>query len=406
MRIKSLASSESAPEHKEARILDRFLGDRENVLVGILLCNTCVNVGISALSTRLAAFFFQQWNIDIHYGLLVSIPLATASILLFGEILPKIFSYHHRDSFSFRVARPLHLLLTFLHPFVRVFTWLSLRILLLFGYKHDHLKNRLFIKKDKIFHYLSMAEETGTLDSKENEMLSSLCHFGDLVVKTVMTPRTEMTCLPETLTLEEVLAEIKSSERSRFPVYRKDLDDIVGIFHAKDLMIHHRRIETDGFNIQNILMPCTFIPENKKVDHLLKDFQREKKQIAIVVDEYGGTAGLVTFADILEKIVGEMEENKEESRNIIETAKNSFVIEALTPIDEICEELSIEIPRGDYATLGGLVYDSLGRVPEIDEELKLENGLLLRVLMVDGKKIQKIFLDISFYHPLPVQVHP
>ncbi len=237
-------------------------------------------------------------------------------------------------------------------------------------------------------------EEQGLIESDGRRLLQSIVDFGDTLVREVMTPRPDMVAIPAMATLDELRALFREQEYSRIPVYTENLDNILGVVFVKDLI----RIERDAPGDQPItplVRPATFVPETKRVSELLKEFQRRQVQIAIVVDEYGGTAGLVTLEDLLEEIVGEIRDEYDvETEPVVDEGTGSFVFSAKVNIDEIQERLGVQIEPEGFETVGGYVLTRVGRVPAVGERFELD-GLSVEVLDAERRRIHKVRVRLA-----------
>ncbi len=237
--------------------------------------------------------------------------------------------------------------------------------------------------------YLEAGEEQGLIEGDERRLLQSIVDFGDTLAREVMTPRPDIVAIQSTATLADLRALFREQEYSRFPVYKENLDNIVGMVFVKDLV---KRLQTasDGDPITEIIRPATFVPETKRVSELLKEFQRKQVQIAIVVDEYGGTAGLVTIEDLLEEIVGEIRDEYDvETEPIVDEGNGSFVFSGRVSFDEVRERLGVDIEPEGFETVGGYVLTRLGRVPAVGEMFELD-GLSIEVVEAERRRIHKV----------------
>ena len=237
--------------------------------------------------------------------------------------------------------------------------------------------------------YLEAGEEQGLIERDERRLLQSIVDFGDTLVREVMIPRPDMVAIPVESTVDDLRALFREQEYSRIPVHKENLDNIVGIVFVKDLI--NLGPPLDGAaSIAPLVRPATFVPETKRVPELLKEFQRKQAQIAIVVDEYGGTAGLVTLEDLLEEIVGEIRDEYDvETEPVIDEGNGSYVFSAKVNIDEVRERLGVEIEPEGFETVGGYVLTRVGRVPAVGETFELD-GLDVQVLEAERRRIHKV----------------
>jgi putative hemolysin len=237
--------------------------------------------------------------------------------------------------------------------------------------------------------YLEAGEEKGLIERDERRLLQSIVDFGDTLVREVMTPRPDIVAIPAEATLDELRALFREQEYSRIPVYKENLDNILGIVFVKDLVLLSES-EGGGQSIARLIRPAAFVPETKRVPELLKEFQRKQVQMAIVVDEYGGTAGLVTLEDLLEEIVGEIRDEYDvETEPVIDEGNGSWIFSAKASIDEVRERLGVEIEPKGFETVGGYVLTRVGRVPAVGETFELD-GLHVEVLEAERRRIHKV----------------
>jgi putative hemolysin len=236
--------------------------------------------------------------------------------------------------------------------------------------------------------YLATAEQEGIIEGEERKLLQSIVDFGDTIVREVMTPRPDIVAIEETAKVGELRALFREQEYSRFPVYKESLDNIAGFVFVKDLVV--LSVSDDSRPIRTLLRPAVVVPETKRVPELLKLFQRQQVQCAIVVDEYGGTAGLVTAEDLLEEIVGEIRDEYDvESEPIVDEGSGSFLFSGKVDIDEVVERLKVPIAREGFETVGGYLLSHLGRVPAVGERFELD-GLSVEVLDAERRRVNTV----------------
>jgi putative hemolysin len=244
--------------------------------------------------------------------------------------------------------------------------------------------------------YLNTGEQEGLIEGEERRLLQSIVDFSDTLVREVMTPRPDIVAIPEAATIGELRAQFREQEYSRFPVFRDNLDNIAGFVFVKDLVALDAA--DDARPITSLLRPVVIVPESKRVSELLKQFQRQQTQIAIVVDEYGGTAGLVTIEDMLEEIVGEIRDEYDvESEPIVDEGGGRFVFHGKVDIDEVAQRLGVQIEREGFETVGGFLMSHLGRVPAVGERVDID-GLTVEVLEVDRRRVHKVRIRRSEVH--------
>jgi CBS domain containing-hemolysin-like protein len=251
------------------------------------------------------------------------------------------------------------------------------------------LAGRKRVTEEEIQEMMNAGEEEGLINEEENEMIRSIFALGDTVVREIMVPRTDMACVPMDATVREVLSSIIACGHSRIPVFDGTIDNVVGLVYAKDLL-KYWGMDESAVVLKNILRTPYFIPETKNLEELLHEFKKKRVHIAIVIDEYGGTSGLVTIEDLLEQIVGDIQDEYDlEEEWLAEEADGNVVVDARLPIEELEEHFGIAIEREKFDTVGGLIFHLTGRIPAVGEEVE-NDSIRLKVLEADARKISKV----------------
>ncbi len=346
----------------------RLLDDPQRTLISILIGNMFVNISASSLATYLAIKTFGNTGIGIASGIMIF------AILVFGEIVPKSLAVANAETISKIVAKPIEIISTGLFPLIKFFKVIISALYYFFGKKS--VKEKKEITEEDLITLIDAGKDEGVIEEEEKEMIKNIFEFGDTLVKEVMIPRVDMACIPSDTKLGSILKLIKKMGHSRIPVYEETIDSIIGIFYAKDLLGIYEQwyISKEKFDLKEIIRKAYFVPENKKIDELLDIFQKDRIQIAIAIDEYGGTAGLITMEDVVEEVVGEIIDEYDKEIKLFEmTGDNIVIADAIISIDKINEILNIEIPENDFETLGGFIFDLLGRVPRKGEKIKYQN---------------------------------
>ena len=380
-RIRSL----SMEGNRRAEKLDKLMDHPNRFLSTILMLTLLVQVGASAIATGLA----------LSIGLPVATAIATGAmtfiIFIFSEMAPKTYATNHPEKVAMGVTPAVNLLSVIFFPIVRVLILVSNGVIRLFGGKT--IKEGPFVTEGDIKALVSAAEEQDVIEEEEKKLIHSIFEFGDTLVREVMIPRTDMVMLEEDANLEESLEIILSSGFSRIPVYRKDFDHIVGVLYAKDLLPYLKRGESD-VRPREFLREAYFVPETKRVSELLTELRTLTIHMAIVLDEYGGTAGLVTIEDLLEEIVGEIFDEYDSALELYESLGNGrYSFDARISIDDLNELLGTELPAHEWDTLGGLMYNLMGKIPKQGEAVEFE-GMRLTAQKVVGRRIYKVLLEV------------
>ncbi|MDP8242671.1 MAG: hemolysin family protein [Candidatus Hinthialibacter antarcticus] len=391
MRVKRLFNEDDPSYHR----LESWLHEPNRYLATILVGNNFINIFASVLAANMSErILTTYYNFDnaTAWGAAIAVAVTTSTFLIFGEIVPKTYCKEHAVRISQIVIGPLDLIWKFLHPIISVFLFISNNINRLLG--APHVKELPLITEDDVRQLIEMSEKEGVLEQDEREMIHSIIDFGDTLVKDIMTPRVDFQAIPLDLKPSAVRNEAVSVGRSRIPVYEDDLDHIAGILYAKDLLKYDNE---QGVPLKDIVRPTLFVPKTKKVNELLDTFKQEKNHLAIVVDEYGLTAGLVTIEDVLEEIVGDIQDEYDTETPDYETREDGTVIaDAKIDLDDLTDVFDVEFPEENVETLGGFVSTLLGRVPEIGEVAEFSN-LRFKVLDSDERRVKTI--EISTIEP-------
>ncbi|NLY92317.1 MAG: HlyC/CorC family transporter [Firmicutes bacterium] len=309
--------------------------------------------------------------------------------LVLGELVPKRVAMKKAESISFSVVSPLHFLSTIASPFVKLLTASTNFIVGLLGM--DPNADEENVTEEEIRMMVDVGEEKGAIDESEKEMINNIFEFDNKIVEDIMTHRTDIVGIPITASLKEVIDLINQYKYTRFPVYEDNIDKIIGILNIKDLI----RLVEDGnreFKLEKIIRKPYFVPASKKIDELFKELQSRKTHMAVAIDEYGGTAGIITIEDLIEEIVGNiLDEYDEEEKEFEKLDEHTYLIDGLTSLERVKDLLEVDLPTGDYDTLNGFLIGRLGRIPDEDETPVIEfNGVVFKVEKITEKRISKV----------------
>ena len=369
---------------KSGRLVIRLLTRPKRLLVTLLLCNTFVNMAISSFSTLLAIRLAGTYGWNLSYTITIQIILVTTVILIFGEIVPKLIALSLANEISLWIAYPLHFIQFVLGPIVWIFEKLSAAISRKGNVDH-HISQRFTHEE---FHNLIHSESSsGSLEEHEKRMLVGLFRFREAEISEIYVPRVKITAIEETQSLDELKALAISSGYSRIPVYRETIDDIIGIIYVKDLLLY-----PDKESLTELMRPVWFITENMKVQSLLNQFKLKKRQVAVVVDEYGGTSGIISLEDILEEIVGEIQDeyDSDEIPEFVKITENDYEVSGNFSVRQFNQEFSREISVDEYDNLAEFLLAQFNHVPEVGEEYDLDEKLNMEILESDERSIKKI----------------
>jgi len=373
---------------KKGRLIESLLMKPSQWLITILIGNNLVNIAAASLATLLMTRLVSGAPgkaVGIVTGVMTFI------ILVFGEIIPKRYCQQHAETISVKVAGPILFLSIALSPIIKALNFFTQTILEVAGAKE--VKKSHLITEKEIHTLIDIGQEEGVLDKREEKLVHSALEFDEIKAKQIMIPRTKMACINEEAGLSELVDLIKKVGYSRIPVYRKYRDNITGVAYAKDLL---NLFDQPGKNlkVKDIMHPPIFAPYTIHLAELLHQLQKERTHLAIVVDEYGGVAGMLTLEDLLEEIVGEIEDEYDRKEEKVTIQKDgSALIKADTDIDEINEKLGTDLPEktAAFESIGGFIFDQLGRIPGVGEVIEY-NNLKITIVEADEKGVKKVKL--------------
>lgn len=369
---------------EEGRADLRPLQDRWGVLTAVMGAQAVALMLVGSQATILA------WR--VHPGpwaLLAALALAALLIAL-ASLLGRLAALRHPESMFLRLAMPLRLLKTVSGPLLALLVWATRPLT---QGSPSAVPASPLVTEGDVLQLVEASKAQGVLEQGEAEMIHSIIEFGDTIAREVMVPRVDIAAVPLEMPLEEVVDRMIERGFSRLPVFRDSIDQVVGLVYSKDLLAAERQNRTDT-PLQDLIRPAKFVPGSKTVNLILRELQQEKVAMAIVVDEYGGTEGLLTMEDILEEIVGEItdEYDPENPPTVIREQSGSALVDAKMILEDVNATLSLSLPVDEYETLGGYVYGLLGRVPAQGESIEVD-GLRLEVAGVDRQRITSVRLS-------------
>jgi len=366
--------------NKKAQLIMKMLDEPNRLIATILIGNNIVNIGASAIATSLAIDIFGNRGVGIATGVM------TLLVLVFGEVTPKTFAAQNAETWSQSIIGAVKVLSIIFLPIIKVMTLLTNVMLKLTG---SDTKEDPFITEDELKLLVNVGQEEGLIAESERAMINSIFEFDDTLVREIMTPRIDIIATDVTDTLAQVVNIAIDAGHSRIPVYEETIDNIVGIIYAKDLLKTINK-DLNNLEIRKLMRPAYYIPETKKVRDLLAELRQAKVHMAIVIDEYGGTAGLVTIEDVIEEIIGDIQDEFDiEEESIVILSENEIRADARASIYDINEALAIDLPDDDFETISGLVFHLLGHIPKEGEEINL-GDVKIRVEKILGRRVDKV----------------
>jgi len=370
LRIKHLLKE----KRSGAKTVEKLKSNPQRLLTTILIGNNVANIGASAIATSIAIQFAGSYAVGIATGIM------TLIILIFGEITPKSLAVKHNETVALMVSKPLLILQTILLPISFLFESLAN---LITGSK----KERPIVTEEEIKTFVSVGAEAGQVKATERELIHRIFRFDDLNASEIMVPKPDMILLNANDSIKEHVNFFIKMPHTRIPIYEKNKDKIIGVVHVKDVLkaIYHKRINK---KLRSLMKPIFFVPETKKLDTLLKQFKIRNQHIAIVVDEYGVVTGLITLEDVLEEIVGEIQDETDiVDPNVEKISQNKWKIKGKTDIQDVNKKLRLRLKEhADFETFGGYILHEIGRIPKKGETINIKR-LKITINRKTGQRI-------------------
>ena len=381
-RIKMRALSEEG-NRKADRVL-KITDDSGKMLSAILIGNNIVNISASSIATTLAIDLFGNAGAGIATGVL------TVLILIFGEISPKTMATIRAEKISLRYSTPIWILMKILTPVIFIINTLANAVLRLLGVKASE-KHRV-LTESELRTIVDVGHETGVIETEEKEMINNVFDFGDAKAKEIMVPRIDMTFAQVDNTYEELLEIFRRDHFTRLPVYEESTDDVIVILNIKDLLLCDR----EHFSLRSLMREPYFTYEHKNTTELLMEMRNSAIHIAIVLDEYGSTAGLITVEDLIEEIVGEIrdEYDYDEEDPIQKISENEYLVEGSMNLEDFSDQLHLKLESDDYDSVGGYMIGLLDHLPKIRESVTTPDGLFMQVRAKNKHRIEKIYIRL------------
>ncbi len=386
IRMRTLADDGNKRAERVLRITD----DSHKMLSAILIGNNIVNLSASSLATTLAIKLWGSVGAGIATGIL------TFLILVFGEISPKTFATLYADQISIAYSGIIGFLMKILTPVIFLVNQFSMGFLFLLHV--DPKANNNQMTEEELRTIVDVSKENGVIESEEHEMINNLFDFGDAQAKEVMVPRPDMTFANVNNTYDELIDIFQEDKFTRLPVYEDTTDNVIGILNMKDLLLCK---DKEHFSVRDIMREPYFTFEHKNTAELFMEMRKSSISLAIVLDEYGATAGLITLEDLLEEIVGEIrdEYDTDEEDPILPLNDREFIVSGSTNLQDLCDELDLNFSSEDYDTIGGYLLGLLDHLPEKNEIIITDDNVLLRVEQMDKNRIEKVYIKKPDFPP-------
>ena len=367
------------------------LDSPQRLLVSLLTGNTIVNVSIASLAAYITAGFADDYTWSKSTLILMEVLVVSVVVLIFGEILPKMIAIKYSKEYALKMYTPLKIMMFILSPIAQGFNAITNVVIKIIPFR----KEKIFDSEEELKILAELGEEEGTLQEEESDMIQSIFDFKEKTVGEIITPRVDIVSLKSDESIDKAMDIIGERQFSKIPIYKDTIDNIKGILYAKDI-IPYLMGSRPNVNLQTLARQPFFVPETKPIDDLMEEFKLRKTSIAIVVDEWGGTEGLVTLEDVVEEVMGEIRDpyDQEES-NVLKQSDGSFIVDGSITIYDLEEETDIEFPDDrDYDTLGGFILDILTDIPQTGEQVEF-NDMVFTVQTVENNRIGKIKIQIN-----------
>ena len=367
------------------------LDSPQRLLVSLLTGNTIVNVSIASLAAYITAGFADDYTWSKSTLILMEVLVVSVVVLIFGEILPKMMAIKYSKEYALKMYTPLKIMMFILSPIAQGFNAITNVVIKIIPFR----KEKIFDSEEELKILAELGEEEGTLQEEESDMIQSIFDFKEKTVGEIITPRVDIVSLKSDESIDKAMDIIGERQFSKIPIYKDTIDNIKGILYAKDI-IPYLMGSRPNVNLQTLARQPFFVPETKPIDDLMEEFKLRKTSIAIVVDEWGGTEGLVTLEDVVEEVMGEIRDpyDQEES-NVLKQPDGSFIVDGSITIYDLEEETDIKFPEDrDYDTLGGFILDILTDIPQTGEQVEF-NDMVFTVQTVENNRIGKIKIQIN-----------
>lgn len=380
VKIRELAND---GDNKASKV-DNLLNDQTKLLTTILIGNNLANIAASAIATSIAINLFGSKGVGIATG------IVTFVILVFGEITPKSLGNSKPIKYAKNSAIILLWLEKILYPIIWFFTFLIKKLI-----GENKMISSAFISEEEIRRFVNVSEEEGVIKESEKKMIQSVFEFDDTIVKEIMVPRIDMVCISKEASINELVELAVEQGHSRIPVYEESIDDIIGLIYVKDLLQLLQEGKED-LTLENLIKPIYFIPESKQINKLLKEMQNRREHMAVILDEYGGTSGLITIEDLLEELVGDIQDEFDlEDKQINLINNKEILVDARVDLDDLNEILPVPLlDEESYETISGFVLHRLGYLPKEKEKIELD-GVTIEIEKIDEHRIQKLRIYTS-----------
>lgn len=387
--------------NKKAKLVEKLLSEPTNFLstiqVGITLAGFFSSASAATGISKVVGASLLSLGVPFGEQIaFIAITILLSYItLVFGELVPKRIALQKAESIAMFSARPIIIVGTIVSPFIKILSFSTSLVLRMVGMHSENIEEQ--VSEEEIRSMMAVGQEHGVFNETEKDMIDSIFKFDDILADQIMTPRTDAYCIDIHDEIKDYLDELMEMKYSRIPVYEDDVDNIIGILNIKDFVIEARIVGFEHVDIRKILRKPYFVPESKNIDELFKEMQKSRQHISILIDEYGGFSGLVSIEDLIEEVMGDIEDEFDDGEpKLIKIDQSTYMIDGLYSIDDINEELHLHIPSDNHDTISGFIIDLIGYIPDDGEENIIEfENLIFKVNGMDEKRIDKVKLCIQ-----------
>lgn len=379
--------------HKNKTLLLRIMDNPNKILSSISFINTMINFIMSSILTIKIISSIND-KISCIIAFIIVFTISILILQLFGEFIPKRLAERNSEKTALRICKYIYIEYLLLYPFVYLIDIITAGFLKIFSDNNEEYIE--MVTKEEIQSIVETSEEHGVINESEKEMINGVFSFDDKKVEKVMKARTEVFCINIEDPLEEYIDEMLNNRYTRIPVYDGEIDNIIGILYIKDFFIEAKKNGFNNVDIRKILREAYFIPEVNTVKEVFEELQKSKKQIAILIDEYGGFSGIVTIEDLIEEIMGEIEDEYDyHETGIKEIDKNTYLVEGVSLLEDINDKLNVEIKSEDLDTLSGYLINLIGGIPKQNERIIENDNITFIIDEVNEKRIEKVIIKLK-----------
>ncbi len=388
-RIKMRGLTEEG--NKKAALVLKILDSYSKLLSAILIGNNVVNLSASSLATTIAIALSEPLGLQVSLMTGLATGILTIVVLLGGEIVPKTWANLNADKISLLYAPIIRFLMIILTPIIFIVDKIALGILKIF--RIDPNKRNNAMTESELRSYVDVSHEDGVIEEEEREMIYNVFDFGDSLAKDIMIPRIDMVSVEDTATYKDVMDVFRENMYTRLPVYKDTTDNIIGIINVKDFLFVK---DPEKFTIRDIIRDAYYTYEYKKTSDLMMEMRKSSSNIALVLNEYGSTEGMITLEDLLEEIVGEIrdEYDEDEETLIQDLGDNTYIVPGGMKLDDINNSIDTNFSSEDYDSIGGLIIEKLDKLPEENETVELEDGTTLTVKSINQNRIEEVLMKL------------